>query len=90
MLASTISSASLIISCSLGPRSGERGKAIRPVRADSRIPKGAMSFMNESTREGFAELDDMLVWSQRRGRRGKAYTSTIQLFVLMSKIFPPN
>ena len=27
-----------------------------PVRADSRMPKGAMSFMKESIRVGFAEL----------------------------------
>jgi hypothetical protein len=29
---------------------------MRPVRADSRIPNGAMSFMKESIRVGFAEL----------------------------------
>lgn len=29
---------------------------MRPVRADSRIPKGEMSFMKESIRTGFAEL----------------------------------
>ena len=56
MLASTISSASFINSWSLGPKSGERGRAIRPVRADSRMPKGETSFMNESIRVGFAEL----------------------------------
>jgi hypothetical protein len=56
VLASTMSSASLSISWSLGPYRGERGKAIRPVRADSRIPKGAISFMKESILVGFAEL----------------------------------
>jgi hypothetical protein len=30
---------------------------MRPVLADSRIPNGEMSFMNESIRVGFAELD---------------------------------
>lgn len=55
MLASTISSASLTPS-SAGPDKGERGRAIRPVLADSRIPKGAISFRNESIRVGFAEL----------------------------------
>jgi hypothetical protein len=29
---------------------------MRPVRADSSMPKGAISFMNESIRVGFAEL----------------------------------
>jgi hypothetical protein len=56
VLTSKISSASLSVSCSLGPYSGDRGSAIRPVRADSRIPKGAMSFMKESILVGFAEL----------------------------------
>jgi hypothetical protein len=51
-----MSSASFTISSSLGPYRGERGRAMRPVRADSRIPKGAMSFMKESIRVGFAEL----------------------------------
>lgn len=55
MLASTISSASLMSSCSASS-SGERGRAMRPVRVDSRIPKGAMSFMKESIRLGLAEL----------------------------------
>jgi hypothetical protein len=56
VLASTISSASLSISCSSGPYRGERGKAIRPVLADSRIPNGAISFMKESIRVGLADL----------------------------------
>lgn len=55
MLASTSSPASLSVS-SLGPYSGERGRAIRPVRVDSKIPKGLISFMNESILLGFAEL----------------------------------
>lgn len=56
MLASTISSGSLTWSLSLGPKSGERGRAMSPVRPDSRTPKGEMSFMKESIRDGFAEL----------------------------------
>jgi hypothetical protein len=56
VLASTISSASLTSFSSSAPKSGERGRAIRPVRADSRMPNGATSFMKESMREGFAEL----------------------------------
>lgn len=56
MLASTMSSASFGMSSSLGPRSGERGSAMSPVRADSRIPNGPISFMNESIRVGLAEL----------------------------------
>lgn len=38
---------------------------MRPVRADSRMPKGEMSFMNESIRLGFAELYILLVVVQR-------------------------
>lgn len=55
MLASTMSSASFAAS-SIGPERGDRGKAIKPVRADSRIPKGATSLRYESIREGLAEL----------------------------------
>lgn len=55
MLASTTSAASFSIS-SLGSKRGDRGRAIRPVRVDSRTPKGPMSFMKESIREGLAEL----------------------------------
>jgi hypothetical protein len=55
VLASTRSPASRS-SSSFGPYRGERGRAIRPVLVDSRMPKGVMSFMNESIREGFAEL----------------------------------
>ena len=54
-LASTTSSASFWTS-SFGPCSGDRGRAIKPVLADSRIPNGEMSFMNESIRVGFADL----------------------------------
>ena len=36
--------------------SGERGRAMRPVRVDSRMPKSETSFKKESTRVGFAEL----------------------------------
>lgn len=55
MLASTTSAASFSIS-SLGSKRGDRGRAIRPVRVDSRTPKGPISFMKESIREGLAEL----------------------------------
>ena len=54
-LASTISPASFSTS-SVIPCSGDLGNAIKPVRADSRIPKGDNSFMNESIRVGFADL----------------------------------
>lgn len=55
MLASTTSEASFSTS-SLGSTRGERGRAIKPVRVDSRIPKGPTNFMNESIRDGLAEL----------------------------------
>ena len=55
-LASTTSSASFAVASSWGPERGERGKAISPVLADSKMPKGATSFMNESILEGLAEL----------------------------------
>lgn len=56
MLASTRSAASISASW-FGPYSGDRGRAVRPVLADSRMPKGAISFMKESILEGFADLD---------------------------------
>lgn len=91
VLASTRSPASRSRS-SCGPYSGERGRAIRPVLVDSRMPNGVMSFIKESIRVGFAELYHTLLLTLLRemmvGR--KAYTSTIQLFVLMSSTFPPN
>lgn len=43
-----------------------------PVRADSRIPNGAINFMKLSILLGLAD------------------SSTMQLFVLMSRTFPPN
>jgi len=55
VLASTTSSALRSIS-SFGLYSGDLGKAIRPVLVDSRIPKGAISFMKESILLGFADL----------------------------------
>ncbi len=55
MLASTSSSASRSNS-SFGPYSRDRGRAISPVRVDSRIPNGAMSFMKESILDGLADL----------------------------------
>lgn len=54
-LASTTSPASFS-SSSTPPSKGDRGKAIRPVRADSKMPKGEMSFIKASIRGGFAEL----------------------------------
>ena len=56
MLTSTRSAASMSPSW-FGPYSGDLGRAVRPVLADSRMPNGAMSFMKESILEGFAELD---------------------------------
>lgn len=56
MLASTKSAASISASWS-SPYSGDRGRAVSPVLADSRMPKGAISFMKESILEGFADLD---------------------------------
>lgn len=55
MLASTTSAASFSMS-SLASKRGDLGRAMRPVRVDSRIPKGEMSFMKESIRLGLAEL----------------------------------
>jgi hypothetical protein len=67
VLASTISSASFNrVSCSLGPYSGDLGSAMRPVRADSRIPNGAMSFMNESILVGLADLEALSVLNLKR------------------------
>jgi hypothetical protein len=57
-LASTKSSASFSIS-SFAACKGDRGSAIRPVRADSRMPKGEISFMKALIREGFAELEEL-------------------------------
>ena len=90
MLASTRSPASRS-SSSFGPYSGDLGKAIKPVRVDSSIPKGAMSFMKESILDGLAELFFLVSrYSQTWPFDSKTYTSTMQLFVLMSKTFPPN
>lgn len=89
MLASTISSASFSIS-SFGIVIGVRGKAVRPVRDDSNIPNGAINVMNESIRAGFAELGIRVRSETGLGVFGPAYTSTIQLFVLISRILPPN
>lgn len=83
---------------------------MRPVRADSRMPNGAMSFMKESILVGFADLyfRSKLISSVfpsialtrymetctsncGKGREYRStYTSTIQLFVLISRTFPPN
>ena len=37
---------------------GDRGRAIKPVLADSKMPKGAMSFRNESILDCLADLVD--------------------------------
>ena len=54
-LASTTSLASRSIS-SLAAWRGDRGIAMRPVRAHSKMPKGAMSFKKASILAGFADL----------------------------------
>jgi hypothetical protein len=61
---------------------------MRPVLVDSRIPKGAMSFIKESILVGFADLGIVSVDSD--WVIGFTYTSTMQLFVLISNTFPPN
>lgn len=72
MLASTISLASFS-SCSMVSSKGDLGRAMRPVRVDSRIPKGAMSLRNESIRDCLAELQGMLALIKyvRKNKRGK-------------------
>lgn len=60
MLASTTSSACFSVMSS-GPCNCDLGIAIRPVRLDSRTPKGAMSFKNASILVGFADLEQTLV-----------------------------
>lgn len=55
MLASTTSVASFSFSWT-GSESGERGRAINPVRVDSRIPNGPINLRKESIRVGLAEL----------------------------------
>lgn len=57
MLASTTSAASFSTS-SVGSLRGVRGRAIKPVRVDSRIPNGAISLRKESIRDGLADLFD--------------------------------
>lgn len=63
------------------------------MRADSRMPNGAMSFMKESILDGLA---DLRAESEEKFPQSKliaspvTYTSTVQLLVLMSNIFPPN
>lgn len=91
MLASTTSAASFSTSSS-GSVRGERGRAIRPVLVDSRIPKGAMSFMKESIRLGLAELSPSYIKlaEERKVDRIMTYISTMQLLVLISNILPPN
>lgn len=61
---------------------------MRPVREDSRMPKGPMSFKKELILSGLADLGSVsvnhVVWIST------AYTSTMQLDVLISKTLPPN
>lgn len=90
MLASTTSSASRCKS-SFGPYNGDLGSAMSPVLVDSRIPKGAINFINESILLGLADLTQVL--ASRRVHVGVpigTYTSTIQLLVLISRTLPPN
>lgn len=91
MLASTTSAASFSRSSSCSDR-GERGSAIKPVRVDSRIPKGPMSFMKESIRDGLAELEaegqSSILYT--KPSRSKTYSSTMQLLLLISRTLPPN
>lgn len=89
MLASTTSAASFS-SSSLGSPSGERGRAINPVRVDSRIPKGPISLRKESIRDGLAELEIVSISALYKCVGREAYTSTMQLLVLISSTFPPN
>lgn len=76
---------------------------MRPVRVDSRMPKSEMSFRKESIRDGFADLDGggkerglnelgvyMYGKGEEGGKEGRAYISTMQLLVLMSRTLPPN
>jgi hypothetical protein len=60
-----------MVPSSFGPKSGDRGRAINPVRADSKMPKGETSFMKESILVGFADLgifsnDDQMVPTEKR------------------------
>jgi hypothetical protein len=89
VLASTTSAASFSTS-SVTSVSGERVKAIKPVLVDSRIPKGPMSLRKESIRDGLADLFQLALENQVEQKGEKTYTSTIQLFVLISKTLPPN
>jgi len=56
VLASTTSPASLASISSVLDCRGDRGSAINPVLADSRIPNGPISFINASILDGFADL----------------------------------
>ena len=47
---------------------------MRPVRADSKMPKGAMSFMKESIRAGFAELRNHISPRYSNGVRERVYS----------------
>ena len=90
MLASTTPSASFSIS-SFGDLRGVLGRAVRPVREDSRMPNGAIRAMKESIRAGLADLDKLMsARDQHRCLSHRAYSSTIQLLVLISSTFPPN
>lgn len=73
---------------------GDLGRAIKPVRADSRIPKGETSLKNESILDCLAELLFIMlaggIMNDAHGGFGMTYTSTMQLVVLISNTLPPN
>jgi hypothetical protein len=66
--------------------------AINPVRADSRMPNGPISFRNESIRFGFAELGDQSQHTMYPVRYpwDLTHISTMQLLLLISRTLPPN
>ena len=75
MPASTKSAASISASW-VGPYSGDLGRAVKPVLADSKTPNGAMSFMKESILDGFADLEpkdtiSIFLPQSDRGRVGR-------------------
>lgn len=88
MLASTKSPASRSRS-SLGPYSGDLGSAIKPVLVDSRIPTGCNELHERVDSCRFCGTSCVISTAERRGM-SKTYTSTMQLFVLISNTFPPN
>lgn len=51
---------------------------MRPVRADSRMPKGAMSLRNESILDGFAELYKKSISMSQSLARGMTSSLTLR------------